>query len=111
MIRSVHRVSILFLLALPGMSPNWAQVVVYTSVDEILSAPIIETIGKKTGLEIRPVFDSEATKTTGLYLRILQEHPNTRADVFWNSEFSRTLLLQKEGSADAPPFSIRRGDP
>ncbi|MCA9449545.1 MAG: extracellular solute-binding protein [Candidatus Omnitrophica bacterium] len=79
----------------------FAEVIVYTSVDEILSSRIFETIEKRTGLDIRPVYDTEATKTTGLYLRILQEHPNTRADVFWNSEFSRTLLLQKEGLLDS----------
>ncbi len=75
-------------------------VVVYTSVDEILSSRVFESIEKSTGLDIRPVYDSEATKTTGLYLRILQEHPNTRADVFWNSEFSRTLLLKEAGCLD-----------
>ena len=74
-----------------------AEVVVYTSVDEILSSQVFERIAEQTGLKILPVYDSESTKTTGLYLRILQESPNTRADVFWNSEFSRTLLLAKEG--------------
>jgi iron(III) transport system substrate-binding protein len=72
-------------------------VIVYTSVDEVLSAPVLEKIAQSTGLDVRPVFDSEATKTTGLYLRLLQERENPRADVFWNSEFSRTLLLEREG--------------
>lgn len=81
---------------LPGGA--WgAEVVVYTSVDEILSSRVFETIEQRSGLEILPVYDTEATKTTGLYLRILQERSNPRADVFWNSEFSRTLLLKDEG--------------
>ncbi len=83
---------------LPGSV--WAeqgrQVVVYTSVDEVLSAEVFAWIEQQTGLDVLPVFDSEATKTTGLYLRLIQEASRPRADVFWNGEFSRTLLLKEK---------------
>jgi iron(III) transport system substrate-binding protein len=73
------------------------EVVVYTSVDEILSSRVFEIVEQSADIEVRAVYDSEATKTTGLYLRILQERSNPRADIFWNSEFSRTILLKNEG--------------
>jgi len=84
-------------LTLTSVAAEKDHVVVYTSVDEILSAEIFNRIEEQTGLDIRPVYDSEATKTTGLYLRLIEEKNRPRADVFWNSEFSRTLLLKKEG--------------
>lgn len=85
--------------------PTWGQdprqVVVYTSVDEVLSTEIFSWIEQQTGLDVLPVFDSEATKTTGLYLRLIQEASRPRADVFWNGEFSRTLLLKEKGLLDS----------
>ncbi len=69
----------------------------YTSLDPILSQPIIEEYEKKTGVVVDEVFDAEATKTTGITNRLIAEKSNPRCDVFWNSEISRTLVLKEKG--------------
>ena len=89
-------------------------VVVYTSLDEVFSRPILEAFTAETGIAVSPAFDVEATKTTGLFKRLLLEHESgrPRADVFWNSEVARTLQLDAAGAlaqfspesrADLPP--------
>ena len=48
-------------------------VVIYTSQDEVFAEPILEEFEKQTGIQVRPVFDSEAVKTVGLVNRLLTE--------------------------------------
>ena len=74
-----------------------SEVVVYTSCDQIFSEPIISGLEKNTGLKVRAVYDVEATKTTGLVNRLIAEKENPQADIFWNSEVSRTIVLKNEG--------------
>lgn len=52
-------------------------VVVYTSVDQPFSEPILEQFEKTRGIRVLPVYDVEAAKTTGLVNRIIAEknHP------------------------------------
>jgi len=76
-------------------------VVVYTSVDQVYSEPILREFAERTGIRVRPVFDVEAAKTVGLVQRIIAERRRPRADVFWNSEFSQTLLLAARGLLEA----------
>jgi iron(III) transport system substrate-binding protein len=73
------------------------EVVVYTSLDKVFSQPILEEFERKTGIKIKAVYDSEATKTTGLVNRLIAEKANPRADVFWNSETGRTIVLKQKG--------------
>ena len=73
------------------------EVVVYTSLDKVFSQPILEAFEKETGIKVLPVYDSEATKTTGLVNRLIAEKGNPKADVFWNSETGRTIVLTKKG--------------
>jgi len=73
------------------------DLVVYTSLDKLFSQPILETFEKETGIKVLDVYDSEATKTTGLVNRLIAEKDNPRADVFWNSETGRTIVLRKKG--------------
>lgn len=94
-LRSIAFLSLFAVNPAPADSENC--VVVYTSVDEVVSSEVFRRIEDKTGLEILPVYDTESTKTTGLYLRLLQEAKRPRADAFWNSEFSRTILLKQKG--------------
>jgi iron(III) transport system substrate-binding protein len=49
------------------------------------------------------VYDAEAAKTVGLERRLVSERRAPRADVFWNSEYLRTLRLTVEGVFDANP--------
>ncbi len=74
-----------------------SEVVIYTSLDQVFSEPILQRFAKQTGIEVKPVYDVEASKTTGLVNRLIAEKNHPRADVFWNSEFGRTLLLKKKG--------------
>ena len=73
------------------------EVVVYTSLDKVFSQPILEEFESKTGIKVLAVYDSEATKTTGLVNRLIAEKDAPRADVFWNSETGRTIVLKQKG--------------
>ena len=72
-------------------------VVVYTALDEMYSKPIFEKFTKETGIEVRAVYDSEATKTTGLVSRLMAEAKSPLCDVFWNNEIVRTITLKRKG--------------
>lgn len=74
------------------------EVTVYTSVDEPYARPVFEEFTRKTGITVRPVYDTEANKSRGLAQRILAERSRPHADVFWSSEVMQTLLLQKQGA-------------
>ena len=76
-------------------------VVVYTSVDQVYSEPVFRNFENRTGIQVLPVYDVEATKTTGLVNRLIAEKGNPRADVFWAAEFSQMILLKNQ-SALAP---------
>ncbi|MEN8130502.1 MAG: extracellular solute-binding protein [Pseudomonadota bacterium] len=73
------------------------EVVVYTSLDQVFSEPVLQAYEKKTGIKVKAVYDVEASKTTGLVNRLIAEKRNPRADVFWNSEVGRTLVLKGKG--------------
>jgi len=76
-------------------SPQDRTVVIYTSVDQHYSEPILTAFQEKTGIRVRPVFDIEAAKTTGLVNRIIAEKDRPMADVFWSGEHVQTILLKK----------------
>jgi iron(III) transport system substrate-binding protein len=76
------------------------SIVVYCSADSDLAKPIFETFTRKTGIAVNPVFDTEATKTTGLVTRLLQEKDRPRADACWFSEPMGTLRLARAGVLD-----------
>ncbi len=78
-------------------SSSIAPVVIYTSLDRSFSEPILTEFSKRTGIEVRPVYDTESTKTVGLVNRIRAERNRPRCDVFWNNEILNTLLLAQEG--------------
>lgn len=73
------------------------EVVVYVAHDQDYSEPILTAFEEETGITVRPLYDTEATKTVGLVNRLLAEKSNPQADVFWNNEVSRTVMLKKEG--------------
>jgi iron(III) transport system substrate-binding protein len=66
-----------------GREAGQQEVVIYTSLDKVFSEPILEAFEKETGIRVLPVYDSEATKTTGLVNRLITEKGNPKADVFW----------------------------
>jgi len=73
-------------------------VVVYTSVDQVFSEPLLKRFEESTGIRVLAVYDVEATKTTGLVNRIISEKEKPLCDVWWSGEFVQTILLEKEGA-------------
>lgn len=76
------------------------EVVVYVSHDQDYSEPVLEAFEKETGIKVKPVYDTDASKTVGLTNRLIAEKNNPQADVFWNNEVVRTIQLKKEGVLD-----------
>ncbi|MEW6096316.1 MAG: extracellular solute-binding protein [bacterium] len=73
------------------------EVVVYTCLDQIYSEPILQEFEKKTGIKVKAIYDTEATKTTGMVNRLIAEKNNPQCDVFWNNEVGRTIILKEKG--------------
>src|SRR5262245_42609014 len=94
------------------------QVVVYTALDREFSEPILEEYGKEKGVEVRPKFDIESTKTVGLTNQLQAARHNHRCDLFWNNEILNTLRLKEQGllrpftpaNVDAIPALFRAAD-
>jgi iron(III) transport system substrate-binding protein len=91
--RLVHSFVCMMLAALAtvaGCDRNIAsespRVVAYISADPQTATPILEAFEQETGIHVEALFDTEATKTTGLAARIRRESSRPRADVFWSSE-------------------------
>ena len=74
-----------------------AFVVVYAALDRGFSEPILAEFTRQTGIDVRPRYDTESTKTVGLTNRIRAEKDRPRCDVFWNNEIVNTLRLKQEG--------------
>ena len=73
------------------------EVVVYTALDQFYSEPLLKQFEEKTGIRVRSRYDTEATKTTGLFNRMVAERRRPRCDVFWNNEVLRTVALKRLG--------------
>lgn len=73
------------------------EVVIYTALDQIFSEPILQEFEQRTNIKVKPVYDIEAVKTTGLVNRLIAEKSNPRCDVFWNNEIVRTIALKRKG--------------
>lgn len=84
-------------LALGQDRARGREVVVYTALDQFYSEPILRRFEQETGIVVRPRYDTEATKTTGLFNRIVAERRRPRCDVFWNNEVLRTVALKQLG--------------
>ena len=80
-----------------GATDGKREVVVYTALDREFSDPILKEFEAKTGIKVLPVYDTEATKTTGLVNRIIAEKARPQCDVFWNNEIVRTIHLKTKG--------------
>ena len=100
----------LFFLVLVQINISEAkEVVIYTSLDQIFSEPILTEYEKKTGIKVKAVYDVEATKTTGLVNRLIAEMKRPKCDVFWNSEFGKTIVL-KNNDVLTPYYSPSAND-
>ncbi len=77
------------------------QVVVYTSVDQVFSEPILKDFEKETGITVKAVYDTEETKSTGVLNRLIAEKDNPQCDVFWSGDPVRTIVLKNKGITQA----------
>jgi iron(III) transport system substrate-binding protein len=87
------------------------EVVVYTALDQFYSEPILKRFEAETGIVVRPRYDTEATKTTGLFNRLIAERGRPRCDVFWNNEVLRTVALKRLGLLQPYASPSARGIP
>lgn len=93
------------------------EVVVYTSLDQCLSEPILKEFERRTGIRVKPVYDTEAAKTTGLINRLIARKNSPDCDVLWNNEIIQTArlgemgLLQEYRSPLAERIPIQYRDP
>lgn len=76
---------------------NRDHLVVYTSQDQVYSEKILNEFTKRTGVEVRAVYDSEAVKTVGLANRLLAERKRPQCDLWWSNEELRTRQLAGKG--------------
>ncbi len=94
---------VIFGLVLAGCSPRAQQpsVVIYTAHDQIFSEKILQQFEQESGIQVKAVYDTEATKTVGLVNRIMAEKNHPQCDVFWNNEVVRTVMLKRRGLLQA----------
>lgn len=83
-------------------------VVVYAAQDRVFAEPIFAEFTRESGIEVRAVYDNEATKTTGLANRLLTEADHPQADVWWSNEEMRTWQLEQEGALVRPIHDFGR---
>src|SRR4030042_4656617 len=83
-----------------SLSKQERKVVVYVSHDQDYSEPILKDFEQATGIKVEALYDTEATKTVGLVNRLIAEKNNPQADVFWNNEVMRSVMLKQEGILD-----------
>lgn len=73
------------------------EVVLYSSMDGEILREVADLFESQTGITVKLVTDTEATKTTGLVQRLLAEQGEPGADVWWSSEPFGTVMLAERG--------------
>ncbi len=86
----------LFILIFSCQKPT-DEVVVYTTVDQVFSEPVLKDFERETGIKVKAVYDTEETKSTGVLNRLLAEKNNPQADVFWSGDPVRSVFLKQKG--------------
>ena len=76
---------------------NKKEIVVYTTVDQVFSEPVLRDFEKATGIKVKAVFDTEETKSTGVVNRIIAEKNNPQCNVFWSGDPLRAVFLKQKG--------------
>src|SRR5438876_100213 len=92
---------VLILLLAVGLnscrSASSKAVVAYVSEDQVFSEPILKDFERETGITVKPVFDTEESKSTGVTNRLIAEKDNPQADVYWANEPVRADALKQRG--------------
>ncbi len=119
-----RRQTFLLLIALavwsvaPACRSRPPEVVVYVSIDQVFTEPILRDFERQSGITVRAVFDTGETKSTGVVNRIIAEAGSPQADVFWSGDPVRPFLLVKRGlvrpyaspNAGTVPYSFKAPD-
>lgn len=83
-----------------GAQASSKEVILYSSADTELIKLVADAFEKDTGIRVKWVGDTEATKNTGLVQRLRAEKDHPRADVWWSSEPFATINLARDGIFD-----------
>lgn len=73
--------------------PTGQRVVLYSSIDSGYTHEIAELFENESGIKVRIVSDTEATKSSGLLNRLIAEKQRPVADVFWSGDSMRSEVL------------------
>lgn len=73
------------------------EVVLYSSADDFVLREVVAVFERESGITVRVLGDTEATKTTGLLERLVSEREKPVADVWWSSEPFGTIRLAGMG--------------
>lgn len=73
------------------------SVVLYAAQDRVFAEPVLREFQRASGIEVRALYDSEATKTVGLANRLIAESGRPQAEVWWSNEEMRTRQLAVRG--------------
>ncbi|MCF6240768.1 MAG: extracellular solute-binding protein [Bacteroidales bacterium] len=101
MMKNYLAISLIFALFLFSCSTENKEVVVYTSVDQVFSEPVLKDFEKETGIKVKAVYDTEETKSTGVLNRLIAEKNNPQCDVFWSGDPVRSVVLKNKGITQA----------
>lgn len=88
------------IVTLTACARDKPTVVVYTSVDQVFSQAVFDEFERRSGIDVRAVYDTEETKSTGVLNRLIAEGDHPQADVFWSGDPVRPYLLIKRGLVD-----------
>lgn len=91
------RFVVLLLFIIGGCTDNSNSVVVYTTVDQVFSEPVLKDFENQTGIKVKALYDTEETKSTGILNRLIAEKDNPQSDVFWSGDPVRAVVLKIKG--------------
>jgi iron(III) transport system substrate-binding protein len=94
---------------LSGCSRSSSRVVLYCAQDKEFAELVFADFTKQTNLTVAPHYDTESTKSVGLYVELVNEAQRPRCDVFWNNEIVSTIRLQRKNLLE--PYASPSADP
>lgn len=104
-LRMLIHIEPMWLIALVALSTGFAlnllscrvkpssEVIIYAAQDQVYAEPILKEFEQQTGIKVRAIYDSEATKTVAIANRLLAERSRPQCDVYWGNEELRTRQL------------------
>ena len=106
--RVIFSIALSLVLITVSCTDDSNVVVVYTTVDQVFSEPVLKGFEEVTGIEVRAVYDTEETKSTGILNRLIAEKDNPQCDVFWSGDPLRTIVLKNKDITT--PYKSRMAD-